>query len=219
MPSAVLIVASTRVHADSQEILRIQDTVSALLEQGWAVDVLVPRVSPLLTTVLNPVARVFTVPRVPFCDNPPRRPSLRRFITGMLLFFRGIALASRRDYAVLHGVNDGALVVRAIDRMTVHRYPYVAEIHKPFSRPGFFKGPRAVFARALERGALRHASAIILPDATTLAKFEGHLPKARVSLIPDPHAEISPDAFTFDEFSLALEHIYAYVLWPRSEQK
>ena len=40
MPSAVLIVASTRVHADPQEILRIQDTVSALREQGRAVDVL-----------------------------------------------------------------------------------------------------------------------------------------------------------------------------------
>lgn len=218
MPPAVLIVASTRVHADSQEILRIQDTVSALLEQGWSVDLLVPRTSPLLTSVLNPIVRVFTVPHVPFCANPPRRPSLRRFITGMLQFFHGVALASRRSYTVLHGVNDGALIVRAIDRMTVSRHPYIAEIHKPFSRPGFFKGPRAVFARALERAALRHAAAIILPDDATLAKFEGRLPKARVSLIPDPHAEISPDAFTLGEFSEAIAHIYAYVLWPHLEK-
>ena len=42
MPSAVLIVASTRVHADAQEILRIQDTAAALLDAGAAVDVLVP---------------------------------------------------------------------------------------------------------------------------------------------------------------------------------
>ncbi len=215
MPSAVLIVASTRVHADPQEILRIQDTVSALREHGCAVDVIVPRTAPLLTATLAPATRVFTIPKVPFTDNPPHRPSLRRFIVAMLMFFRGVALVSRREYNALHGFNDGALVARAIDRGTVKRYPYVAEIHRPFSSPGFFKGPRAAFARHLERSALKHASAIILPDAETLAHFDGKLPKARVSLIPDPHAEISPDAFTHGEFSTALRHIYEYVLRPK----
>ena len=218
MPSAVLIVASTRVHADPQEILRIQDTVAALREQGRAVDVLVPRLAPLLTATLDPTARVFTIPRIPLTDNPPKRPSLRRFITAVMMFFRGVALAARRDYAVLHGFNDGAIIARVIDRGTVRRYPYVAEIHKPLSTPGFFKGPKAVFARHLEHAALRHASAIILPDAATLARFGGTLPKARVSLIPDPHAEITPDAFTFGEFALALEHIYDYVLRPLPEK-
>lgn len=218
MPSTVLIVASTRVHADPQEILRIQDTVSALREQGRAVDVLVPRIAPLLTATLDPSARVFTAPHVPFMDNPPQRPSIRRFVTAVMMFFRGVALAARRDYAVLHGFNDGALIARAIDRGTVHRYPYVAEIHRPLSTPGFFKGPKAACARHLELAALRHASAIILPDAATLERIGGKLPKARVSLIPDPHAEIAPDAFTFGEFSLALEHIYDYVLRPIPEK-
>ena len=78
MPPSVLIVASTRAYADSQEILRIQDTAAALLERGNAVDVLVPRTSPLMTSVLNPSVRVFTVPRlVPFMRNPPRGPSQR----------------------------------------------------------------------------------------------------------------------------------------------
>ena len=212
MPSAVLIVASTRVHADPQEILRIQDTVAALREQGRAVDVLVPRVAPLLTATLDPTARVFTVPRVPFMDTPPQRPSFRRFVTAAVMFFRGVALAARRDYAVLHGFNDGAIIARAIDRGTVRRYPYVAEIHRPLSSPGFFKGPKAACARHMELAALRHASAIILPDSATLGRLGGKLPKARVSLIPDPHAEISPDAFTFGEFSVAIEHIYDYVL-------
>ena len=218
MPSAVLIVASTRVHADPQEILRIQDTVAALREQGRAVDVLVPRIAPLLSATLDPSVRVFTAPRIPFMDNPPQRPSVRRFITAAMMFFRGVALAARRDYAVLHGFNDGALVARAIDRGTVRRYPYIAEIHRPLSTPGFFKGPNAALARHMELAALRHASAIILPDASTLRRFGGKLPKARVSLIPDPHAEIAPDAFTFGEFSLALEHIYYYVLRPISER-
>ena len=218
MPSAVLIIASTRVHADPQEILRIQDTVAALREQGHAVDVLVPRIAPLLTATLDPTARVFTVPRVPFMDNPPQRPSFRRFITAVVMFFRGVALAAHRDYAVLHGFNDGALIARAIDRGTVRRYPYVAEIHRPFSTPGFFKDPKTACARHLERSSLRHASAIILPDVATFERFGEKIPKARVSLIPDPHAEITPDAFTFGEFCLAIEHIYDYVLRPLPEK-
>ena len=217
MPSAVLIVASTCVHADPQEILRIQDTVTALREQGRVVDVLVPRINPLLTATLNPMARIFSIPKVPFMDNPPRRPSIRRFVTAVVMFFRGVALAARRDYAVLHGFNDGALVSRALDRGTVRRYPYVAEIHRPLSTPGFFKGLKAAFGRYLEHAALRHASAIILPDVATLERIGGKLPKARVSLIPDPHAEIDPDAFSFGEFALAIEHVYDYVLRPLPE--
>jgi len=215
MSSAVLIVASTRVHADPQEMLRIQDTVSALRDQGRAVDLLVPRTAPLLTAALEPATRVFTVPRVPYTECPPHRPSLRRFFTAALMFFRGVALVSHRDYAVIHGFNDGALIARAIDRGTVRRYPYVAEIHRPFSKPGFFRSPRSAFARYLERSALKHAAAIILPDVDTLERFAGKLPKARVSLIPDPHSEISPDAFTRGEFSAAIGHIYDYVLRPR----
>ena len=218
MPSAVLIVASPRVHADPQEILRIQDTVTALREQGRAVDVLVPRMAPLLTATLDPSARVFIAPRVPFMDEPPQRPSIRRCITAVGMLFRGVALVARRDYAVLHGFNDGALIARAIDRGTVRRHLYVAEIHRPLSTPGFFKGLKAAYASHLELAALRHASAIILPDAATLERFGGKLPKARVSLIPDPHAEIAPDAFTLAEFALAIEHIYYYVLRPVPEE-
>ena len=218
MPSAVLIVASTRVHADPQEILRIQDTITALREHGHVVDVRVPRIDPLLTATLDPMARIFAIPRIPCMDNPPQRPSFRRFVTAVVMFFRGVALAARRDYMVVHGFNDGALIARAIDRGTVRRYPYVAEIHRPLSTPGFFKGPKAAFARHLERAALRHASAIIFPDIATLERFAGKLPKARVSLIPDPHTEIDPDAFSFGEFALAIEHIYDYVLRPLPEK-
>jgi hypothetical protein len=212
MTPAVLIVASTRIHVDPQEILRIQDTAAVLLEQGFAVDVLVPRISPLMAASFDRNIRVFTVPRVPFSHNPPDRPSGRRFLAAVLMFFRGIALAMRRDYAVLHGVNDGALVARIISRSLVGHVPCVAEVHRPFSRVRFLKTPLTALTGRFERALLRHASAIILPDEETLAQFNGGLPKARVSFIPDPHAELSPDAFTYGEFSLALEHIYDYVL-------
>ena len=218
MPSAVLIVSSTRVHVDAPEILRIQDTVATLLEQGRAVDVLVPRVSPLLSAALPPGARVFTAPRLPFCDNLPARPSIRRLLSALILFFRCVSLVSRRSYDVLHGFNDGALVVRATDRVTVKTYPYVAEVHTPLTSPGFFKGPRSAVSRILERGALRHAAAIIMPDAATLSIFGNKIPRARVSLIPDPHTDFAPNSFTYGEFATAVRHVYDYVLRPRPEK-
>jgi len=217
MPPSVLIVASTRAYADSQEILRIQDTAAALLEAGNAVDLLVPRSSPLLASVLNPAVRVFTVPRlVPFMANPPRRPSIRRFLVGALMLLRGVALLSRRSYTILHGVNDGSLVARAISGFaTVGRLPFIAEIHRPFARPSFLDGPRSAFARFCERRALRRAAAIVLPDEQTLALFGRQFPRARVSLIPDPHVELVPTAFTFAEFATALQHVYTYALHPK----
>ncbi len=218
MLSAVLIVSSTRIHVDALEILRVQDTVAALLEQGCAVDVLVPRVSPLLTAALPAAARVFTVPSLPFCANPPNRPSIRRLLSALLMFFRCVSLVSRRDYKVLHGFNDGALAVRAMDRVTMRTYPCICEIHRPLTSHGFFKRPCAAFSRFLERGALKHAAAIIFPDRETLDVFNGKIPKARVSFIPDPHVDIAPEAFTYGEFAEAIRHVYDYVLRPKPEK-
>lgn len=216
MASAVLIVSSTRVHADPHEILRIQDTVSALREQGRAVDVLIPRKVALLTATIDPTARVFVVPRIPFSDNPPARPSLRRFWAAVLMFFRGVSLAARRDYAVVHGFNDGAIIARAISRAAVSTRPYIAEILRPFAGRRFFKSPRRAVACRMERHALAHAAAIILPDEETLALFGRKIPLARVSVLPDPHTEFAPDEFTLGDFRYALDHVYSYVLRPRN---
>jgi len=216
MPAAVLIVASTRAFADVQEILRIQDTVAALLSEGYAVDLLVPKTSPLLSAALAPDTRVFTVPEFPLCGDPPPRASVRRFITGILMTLRGVALLARNSYVLLHGVNDGSIVARMIDKFTITAHPCIAEFHTPFASPRL-RGLRTAIARALERRAFKRAAAVILPDADTLDCFSRKLSRARVSLIPDPHSEISPDAFTVGEFNSALAHVYDYVLRPRYE--
>jgi hypothetical protein len=129
------------------------------------------------------------------------------------MLLRGVALLARRNYTALHGVNDGALVARSISGCaTMGRMPFIAEIHRPFARPGFLKGPRAAFARLCERRALRRAAAIVMPDEQTLDLFGRQIPRARVSLIPDPHVELVPTAFTFAEFATALQHVYTYAL-------
>ncbi len=212
MRAAVLIVTSTRAYADPQEILRLQDTVAALIDQGRAVDVLIPRHTPLLTAALNKNARVFTVPKIPFMNNPPRRPSFRRFLTGLLMFFYAVSLTARRNYGVLHGINDGSMIVRAIDRCTVKQYPYIAEIHTPYTKRGLIHGIRRIIASRLERAALRHASAIIVPEENVISVFGQHIPVARTVILPSPRTDFSPDGFTVGEFALSIEHLYAYVL-------
>ena len=184
MKRAALIVTSIRYCMTAQETLRVQDTVVALRRIGWSVDVLTPSRNPLLAATLGPGVRVFTVPRLPFC---------RR----LLMFLRGVALASSRDYQVLHGFDEGAGVVRAVARMTVKRFAYIAEIHHPSSAG---------------RSTVAHAAAVIVPDETTLGGFRMPPPMARVSVLPDPHAELADNAFTAAEFANALDGIYTYVL-------
>jgi len=209
---SVLLIASTRAYADPREILRIQDNVSFLLSRGWAVDLLIPRTSHLLSATLPRAARILTVPHVPFMDDPPKGPSIRRFLVGTLMFFRGSALVARRPYAVMHAIDDGAIVARAIKSGIARNVPYIAECHFPFSARSLYHGIRAALARFLERSALRRAGAIIMPAEEVLATFDGPIPRSRISFIPDPHTELFPGAFTLAEFANALEQIYAYVL-------
>ena len=211
MPAALL-VASTRSHADARETLRIQDAAAVLMETGWKVDLLVPRRSALLTATLDKDVRVIPVPRLPLTEQPPRRPSLRRFLTGALMFLRGTALVSRSPYEIVHGFNDGAIIARAIDRATFRRFPYVADFTEPFGVRGLHRGLRAAVAVRLEHSAMRHAAAAIFADAETPVQLVRKPPAARVSLLPDPHAEIAPDAFTRAEFADALAKIYSYAM-------
>lgn len=216
MASAVLIVASTRMHADAQEILRVQDAASALVDQGRAVDLLVPRRSSLLTATLDRNVRLFQVPRIPRSANPPDRPSFRRTLAGLLMLLRGVSLAARNDYAVVHGFNDGAFIARAIARAAASPRPYVAEMLSPFSSRRFFKSPQRAIACAMERKTIARAAATIFRDEETLALFGRGIPLARVSIIPDPHTDFVPGEFTRGDFIYALEQVYSYVLRPRS---
>jgi len=181
---AALIVTSITHCATAQETLRVHDTVAALQRNGWAVDVLTPSINPILSATLESGVRVFTVPRLPFMRH-------------LLMFLRGVALASRRDYQVLHGFDEGVGIVRAIDRMTVKRFAYIAEIHHP---------------ETVGRVTVARASAVIVPDERTLTKFKEPPPAARVSVLADPHAELVNNALTSAEFSSALNGIYNYVI-------
>ena len=184
MKNSALIVTSIRNCTSAQETLRVQDTVAALRRNGWAVDVLAPVASPILAATIAHDVRIFTVPRFLPC---------RR----LAMFLRGVALASGRNYTILHGIDEGVGIARAIDRMTLSRFAYIAEIHHP---------------ETVGRQSLEHASAVIVPDEDMLSRFPVKPPMARVSVLPDPHAELVDNAFTAAEFTAAIDGIYTYVL-------
>ena len=208
--SAVLIVSSARAWTDAQEILRLQDVAGAYLSEGWAVDLLVPRTSPLIAAAIDQRVRIFTVVQIPG-GALPKRPGWRRLATLLMMFLRGTALANRRDYDLLFGIDDGAAVVRGIDRTTVKRLPYLAEVRNPINGQAF-KGLSASISRSLERGALKHASAVISPDQSILSALGDAAPKPRTGILPDPHTELSEDAFTYGEFSDSIMRISDYAM-------
>ena len=169
----------------------MQDTVAALQRHGWSVDVLTPRASPLLLATLAADVRVFTVPRLPFLRRP-------------IMLLRGFALVSKFGYHVMHGIDEGADIVRALDRVTMRRSVYVAELHHPES---------------VGRATIANAAAVIVPDEDALGLCEEPPPKARLSILPDPHAELAGNAFTAAEFADALDGIYTYVLRTQREER
>ncbi len=184
MKKSVLIVTSVRNCTSAQETLRVQDTVAALRRNGWAVDVLTPEASPILAATLAHDVRVFTVPRYLPC---------RR----LAMLLRGGALAAGRNYSVLHGMDEGGSIAYAIAKMSLNRFAYITEVHHPES---------------IGRRSLESASAVIVPDEATLSSFAVKPPIARVSILPDPHAELADNALTTAEFTAAIDGIYTYVL-------
>ena len=183
MKRSALVVASVRHCATAQETLRVKDTVASLRRCGWSVDVLTPYISPLLSFSLDPEVRVFTVPRLPFKAG--------------MMFLSAMALIAKRRYMVMHGFDDGVGVARMVNLIAPRHFAYVAEVHHP---------------ECVSRSAMAHAAAVIVPSESTLAEFRNPPPKARLSILPDPHADLDEQAFTAAEFTSALDAIYTYVL-------
>ena len=185
MKKSVLIVTSLSHYATAQETLRVQDVVASLRRNGWVVDVLTPVASPILAATLAHDVRIFTIPRI-------FRPFQK-----IAMFFKVIALSSRRDYTILHGIDESINIVRAVEKMKFKKFAYIAEVHYPNSA---------------RKKSLEHASAVIVSDEDVLSQLKGRVPVARTSILPDPHAELVDNAFTMAEFSNALDCIYTYVL-------
>ena len=169
MPSA-LIVASTSSHVDSRETLRLQDLAGVMVDAGWKVDLLVPRASELLTLTLPADVRVATIPPIPLTADPPRRPSIRRMFTGMLMFLRGTALVSRNAYTIVHGVNDGAMIARG-----AMGNPFIFEQIKSFYATGEYSAPSAAEKMQTAKKHLQLMCEITGDEKTSVIEARKHM--------------------------------------------
>lgn len=208
MPNSVLIITSTRGFSDLRATARLTETVSALLQSGWNVDILVPRRRD--SVIFDSRVRVFTVPRLPFTTSLPVRPSLRRSAIRHLMYMHGAYLLSHNDYDLIHGIDDGAAVARSLDRSTITRHHYIAELVEPFTSEGRFTGLRSIRSKARERAAIKHASAIIVSDISVIEDLDTKVPRPRVNVIPDPSNLGIGEEFTSLDYAAALHQTYSY---------
>ncbi len=205
---SVLIFAPVRGFREPALALRAQETAQAALRAGWRVDAVLPREDRELAlpheVALHFPPRILTLARI------PDKPSLRGIFTARLMFLRAIALSAACKYSAFHGFDDGACIARAVDRATVRKFPVIAEFHRPVSTHDGPIGMFADIARRRERSVLRHACAVIVPDAAMLAEFEQPPARSRVSVIPEPQGDTNEDFFTIAEFEKAVMQTYEY---------
>lgn len=207
---AALVISSTRVHVSANAALRMQDIVSSLLRKGYEVDVLVPRLSPLIVAALPREVRLLTIPSTWGGALPPERATWRRLLMTVLMTLRAVSLLSRTPYDFVCGLDDGVFAARAADRFTLRRFAYLADIQDPLSVRNRPSGIASAIAARLERKALRHAAAVTLAAEDTLAQFDKPPTHARFSVLPSPHAEMGDDAFTIAEFDALFAKVIRY---------
>jgi len=209
MPAA-LVIASTRVHVSANAALRLQDVVSSLLRKGYEVDVLVPRLSPLIVAAMPRDVRLLSIPSSWVGKNPPERATGRRLVTSALMGLRAFSLLSRGVYEFVCGLDDGMFAARAANRVVFRRIPYLVDVLESFSRRDRPRGTIARFAAWLERRALRRAAAVTLASDGLYGVFDAPPAHARYSVLPSPHAELGDDAFTIAEFDASFSKVIGY---------
>ena len=202
-----LIFAPARGFPDAIARLRLQETVHAVREDGWDVDIVTAGGPP---PVEGGEAGIFSPPLLLRPRRVPDRPSFRGIYAARLMFLRALPLASSGRYSVFHGFDDGASVARAVCRATVRRHPVIAEYRNPVSTADGPIGLCADIMRRREQSAIRHACAVVVPDEAMLARFEKPPAKARVCVIPDPQSETNSQFFTVAEFEAAVRQVYEF---------
>lgn len=138
--------------------IRVGFDVQALAESGYDIDLLT---LPLGAPREIPGVSILRVGNPFRLKNIAIGPSLSKLFFDVLLFFRGLALARRNYYNVVHGIEDAGLVALTIARLTGAKF--VFEKH---SDPASYKKKAlrnmvmAVYA-GVERFMVRRADAVI----------------------------------------------------------
>jgi len=178
----ILFITSKPYHPWEGACHRTRSTLEALVALGYTVDLLtVPAGESYDATGVT----LFFVPRLPLCRDLADGPSLRRFATDHLLFFKAVFLASRTSYALIHGVDDCGVIAWLAARLT--KTPCVCERYADLDY-AWLRGVHRFWtapARFLACRALKRADAVIGSHSSIINLLSRFGRRSRACVIPD----------------------------------
>ncbi|MBR1871412.1 MAG: hypothetical protein IJ802_06255 [Kiritimatiellae bacterium] len=181
-----LIVSSTSASASAREVLRISNWAMALEKNGWEVDVLVDSSTTLTEAALGDGSNVHKAVNWPIAGGTCR----------FFMVLAAVRLVARNKYSLLVGVGGGAEIVRAADRATLAKFKYVAD----------------VISSAPAGKVLKHAAAVTAIDSTACEAVASIAPRARLSILEEPHEDIGSADWTFAMFAEAAGRVAEYAI-------
>jgi len=139
--------------------IRVSFNVRALVKLGYQVDLLTLPVGDKMNI---PGVRIIRTPNLFNIKNIPIGPSVLKALFDLLLLFKGVPLAFKNNYDVIHCVEDAGIIGMIISFLT-GRSRLIFEIHSdPFSyKKGLIQNIVLYLYVKIERFVIRHADAII----------------------------------------------------------
>lgn len=171
--------------------LRVRFNAQALAELGYDVDLLV---MPVGEDKQLPGVTLHRAPNIIRAKDLPIGPSLPKAILDIALYFKASALARRRHYHVIHGIEDAGPIAAVLARR--HGAKLIFEKHSdPASyKKGFLRNLVMAAYRRVERFSILRADAVIGTGPALVAQARAIAPGMPVHHIFDiPSSLVEPD--------------------------
>ena len=171
--------------------LRVRFNAQALAELGYDVDLLV---MPVGEDKQLPGVTLHRAPNIIRAKDLPIGPSLPKAILDIALYFKASALARRRRYHVIHGIEDAGPIAAVLARR--HGAKMIFEKHSdPASyKKGFVRNAIMAAYRRVERFSILRADAVIGTGPALVAQAQQIAPGKPVHHVFDiPSSLVEPD--------------------------
>ncbi len=171
--------------------LRVSFNARALAELGYDVDLLA---MPVGEDKQIPGVALHRAPNIIRAKDLPIGPSAAKAILDIALFFKAAALARRRPYQVIHGIEDAGPIAAVLARR--HGAKMIFEKHSdPASyKKGFFRNLVMAAYRRVERFSILRADAVIGTGPALVEQARAVAPGRPVHHIFDiPSSLVEPD--------------------------
>ena len=182
--------------------LRVRFNVQALAELGYDVDLLA---MPVGEDKLVPGVTLHRAPNILRVENLAIGPSLPKAILDVALYFKAAALARRRHYHVIHGIEDAGPIAAVLARR--HRAKMVFEKHSdPASyKKGFVRNLVMAAYRRVERFSILRADAVVCTGPALVQQARQIAPGKPVHHVFDiPSSLVEPDPASATQARAAL---------------